>query len=284
MRALKISLIITAAALILLITGASPILGVPAIYKSGIFILIGLALASLSLWASACIRKRNWGLFCLHLGIFLLITGGIIDWAKEKKFTFSIFIGEEYASELVYDDTSQLTHPLGFEFTVLDFRKEYYPQKYALYLRTLEGIKQQEEGIRTTKEIRFPQHNITLPLTTLEGEHAPMPPHHIIGEKQIILPTRPIEKYFGAQFRIKPPTGDEIRQELAVNSPISFNGWKFYLISHGNDTQQRPYVRLIAKNAPGTFLVHLGIYLLILGSLLFAFLPQKHLPQKTSLS
>ena len=270
---LKLSFFLLASGILLLMTGASPILGVSAVYGSGVFLALGVATLFLSLWAAfPLLRRKNLGLFLVHIGVVCLILGGLLDWAKEKKYTFSLYTGPQYSTEVVFDEKLEQTHPLGFRFFVDDFKHELYPQQYALY-----SLKNKGSGIDKKLEnawlkdgiLHFPKHKKEVALSQLQNTNKM--PHLILEPGLIVLPTPPADKYFGARFTIQPPTGEKFSQELAVNKPIDHMGWRFYLVSHGQDQLQRPFVRLTARQAPGRIWASVGMYCLLSGAFLFGF-------------
>ena len=83
------------------------------------------------------------------------------------------------------------------------------------------------------------------------------------------LPENAVPKGYEAKIRIVPKNGNAFTCKLKVNSPISYEGWRIYLISYGNDAE--PYVQLFAKKDMGHGTVITGIWMLIIGTFISCF-------------
>ena len=272
MKWMKPTVIALGCAILLLITGGSPVLGVPQIYHSGVFLLIGLligCLAALGVWFC---RKKP-GLLLLHLGAVLILIGSYIDFAQEKKVSFGIFVGDSYISNIVYDEKTQTDIPLDFSFVVRSFAVSYYPQTFSLYGMTSGQPERLEEGINKDNQVEFKKHNLSFTFDELKDEKGNFMPYRLAGDKQIVARDRLTEKFYKADFRITDK--DETKDfTLAVNDPVTYKEWRFYLMSHGVN-QDRQYVYLTARHAPGRLCSLTGMYVIIAGSFLFAFLRKK---------
>lgn len=273
MKWMKPTVVALACAILLLITGGSPVLGVPQIYHSGAFLLIGLIiglLAILGIWF--CRRKP--ALLLLHLGAVLIMIGSYIDFALEKKVSFGIFVGDEYVSKILYDEKTQVEIPLDFSFVIRSFDVQYYPQTFSLYEKKDEKEPERvEEGINKEDRVDFKKHDISMPFSELKDENGEYLPYRLVDAKQIIAKDRLTEKFYKADFRII-DDGEQKDLILAINHPITYDSWRFYLMSHGVN-QGRQYVYLQARNAPGRYCSLGGMYVLIVGSFLFTFLRKK---------
>lgn len=248
-------------------------MGVPQIYHSGAFLLIGLIiglLAILGIWF--CRRKP--ALLLLHLGAVLIMIGSYIDFALEKKVSFGIFVGDEYVSKILYDEKTQVEIPLDFSFVIRSFDVQYYPQTFSLYEKKDEKEPERvEEGINKEDRVDFKKHDISMPFSELKDENGEYLPYRLVDAKQIIAKDRLTEKFYKADFRII-DDGEQKDLVLAINHPITYDSWRFYLMSHGVN-QGRQYVYLQARNAPGRYWSLGGMYVLIVGSFLFTFLRKK---------
>ena len=64
--------------------------------------------------------------------------------------------------------------------------------------------------------------------------------------------------------------GDEVQDVLLqVNHPVLYDGWKFYLMDY--DREAGSYVTLYAKNDPGNLPIRIGIWMLLIGTVLMCF-------------
>ncbi|MFA6291075.1 MAG: cytochrome c biogenesis protein ResB, partial [Victivallales bacterium] len=78
-----------------------------------------------------------------------------------------------------------------------------------------------------------------------------------------------VPKDYEAKIRIVPKNGTEFTTLLKVNHPVSYEGWRIYLVSFGND--KRPYVQLSAKKDIGRETVIAGIWMLMIGTFISCF-------------
>ncbi len=78
-----------------------------------------------------------------------------------------------------------------------------------------------------------------------------------------------IPKNYEAKMRIVPKNGNEFTTVLKVNHPVSYGGWRIYLVSFGNDPV--PYVQLSAKKDIGRGAVIAGIWMLMAGTFIICF-------------
>lgn len=76
-------------------------------------------------------------------------------------------------------------------------------------------------------------------------------------------------KLYRASLKITANNGTTINHELEVNHPVTYSGWKFFLMSY--DTQARRYVALSARHDPGRNLVFAGIGMLMIGCTMMCF-------------
>lgn len=264
---LKWTIAFIAAAIFLLIAGASPVWGAKAVYHSGLMLLLGLAVGALSLFGVFFIRWKNIGLLLLHAGSVLVLTGAFIDFAKEEKMEGTLFIGEEYVPDPAEGDAIP-----DFHFIVRDFNIDYYsPPVYALV--DIKNKKELEEATPADGNVSFPLHHETVSLERLENAMTGPHPFLVLDENKFVyLKKRGVEKYYEADFLI---TDKEERREfnIAVNHPATYKGWRFYLMNHGRH-ENRQFVQLIVRHAPGRHWVQAGILLLILGAFQLAFTRQ----------
>jgi cytochrome c biogenesis protein ResB len=86
-----------------------------------------------------------------------------------------------------------------------------------------------------------------------------------------------VPKDYEATIRIVPRNGNAFTCLLKVNRPVSYEGWRIYLISYGNDAE--PYVQLLAKKDMGRGTVIAGIWMLIIGTFINCFKKKVHLTE-----
>lgn len=267
---LKWTIILITAAVLLLIAGAFPGMDAPGVYRSGLLLLLGVLIAALCLFAIVWPRKKNIPLLLLHAGGLLILVGAFLDHFQEKKLSCYIPVGESLFAE-IFDEKERVPVPLGFEFGVTDFQITYYPPTYSLH--DYQKRKILETGSEQNGEIVFPKNKIKVPADQFKQMDGAPHPWLPVDDHKVVVQNRPNVKFYDAAFRIK--DGEKIiPSQLAVNHPVSHKGWRFYLLSHHLQGNQE-FVYLTARKAPGRNWVTLGIYILMTGAFLFAFVPRK---------
>ena len=73
-----------------------------------------------------------------------------------------------------------------------------------------------------------------------------------------------VPKNYEAKIRIIPKNGNDFACLLKVNHPVSYEGWRIYLVSFGGNG--KPFVQLSAKKDIGRGTVISGIWMLMAGT------------------
>lgn len=264
---LKWTVIVLAAALLLVLVGADPFLGTPQVFRSGVMLGLLGVLALLCLWALVKKHLNRPLLSLAHLGCLLMAIGATLDFATEKKLNFGMYVGKQHESDQVYDEAHDVTIPVGFNYCITDFHVEYYPDTYTLHTMEGQQVLLKESAKEENGQIRFTEANITIPSTQMDGKNMLLLP----DAKHVVARKGGLEKNYSANFLLNGELHD-----FGVNRPITYNGWKFYMMSHGRAGTQQ-YVRMIARNAPGRVWMILGITLLLIGCTAWCWKPRKNL-------
>lgn len=266
-NSLKWTVIVLAATLFLVLVGADPFLGKPQVFRSGVMLGLLGVLALLCLWALVKNHVKRPLLSLAHLGCLLMAIGSTLDFATEQKLNFGMYVGQQYQSDKIYDKARDLAIPVGFNYGITDFHIEYYPDTYTLHALDAKQVLLKGEAKEENGLIRFVDAAIEVPIVEMEEKNMLMLP----DSKHIIVRKGGLEKSYNAKFILNGELHD-----FGVNKPITYDGWKFYMMSHGlSGTQQ--YVRMIVRNAPGRLWMIGGITLLLVGSTAWCWKPRKNL-------
>jgi hypothetical protein len=92
----------------------------------------------------------------------------------------------------------------------------------------------------------------------------------------ILLINKPGDKWYSANFHVD-DSGIKRTFPLAVNHPVSYGKWRFYLMSYGQD-QHGQYLILSGRRDPGRMPVIAGIWMLITGVFLICLLRRNKEP------
>jgi hypothetical protein len=91
----------------------------------------------------------------------------------------------------------------------------------------------------------------------------------------ILVKAVPKDKHYLAKLKMIDSNNREIIENLEVNHPVNYNGWRFYLGSY--DSEQNSYVVLTAKRDPGTVFVIYGMWVALFGTIILCFRKRNYL-------
>ncbi|HCE45280.1 MAG TPA: hypothetical protein DET40_17205 [Lentisphaeria bacterium] len=267
------TIIIFAAALLFLLAGALPCPGGDSavIFRSPVFIALLGIISTLSLYC--CWKNiRNPYFLASHLGAVIILSGAFISFLYGKNTQFNMPV----MSAMLVDKIPAPNNgrwELGFSFSVADFKADYYKPDYTFFIpdKSKEGGHRRHETFSTEKAtvLDFGKWG-SLPVTSLLDEKTGKWTDRFDLENGCaLLRENPVPKDFEAKIRIVPKNGSEFMCQLKVNRPVSYNGWRLYLVSFGND--KKPYVQLSAKNDAGRGTVIAGIWVLMAGTFISCF-------------
>ncbi len=268
---------------------------VTAIFSTPTFFLITLFFCICLVISCIKIRKnvKNIPFILLHLSIVVIFIGAFIGQCFTIKSTFQMPIGQEYVIRQVTlpeDQSAQRSQmpfrsspndglkELGFGISVDEFKIDYFPVDYDLFTMVK---KKNQYGFEETD---YPF------VKTFSQDDGPI----VVGEKTItfdelfnketdswktqykvddvnMLQVSPLrEKYYQANFRIFKDLEQTDYEDvkLAVNHPVEYGGWKFYLMSY--DKQARRYLQITARRDPGAVLVVWGFWIMSVASVFLA--------------
>ncbi len=174
----------------------------------------------------------------------------------------------------VKSDSPILTHlSLPFSVAVNSFRVEHFdPSSYALYDPPGDGEREGEYlGTYTpgAKGMSMGAYG-DVPPARLRSEDGELVEQVILADQRVLKLLPGSDKYYEAEFAVS-ENGDDGKPEthnfiMAVNKPVTYGGWRFYLLSYDREHPRPRYLTLTARSDPGRNLVIAGIWMLIIGT------------------
>lgn len=221
-------------------------------------------------------RLKKIGFFLLHIGLVAVLFGSLLYYlvgikiagvypvneygsSADAGFTLmkgNLFKGEDYAGNVT-----------SFNLGVTDFRVDYYDPVYDVYADRGETLLlsdvEAKDGVYDFGEYGSLTVKDSIDIT---GNAQTVP----LGDERYAVP-RVTEKYFEASVVVYNREENTNTEEvLIVNHPIRVNGWKIYLQSHGAGV-----VQLVLKYDPGEYIVLIGMWMLVFGTILSCFVRRK---------
>ncbi len=205
------------------------------------------------------INLKSIPFFVCHLGIVVFAIGALLGVFFCRSAQFNIPIDKARFFSTVEMQNGEPVD-FGFEINVSDFTVLKYDPDYALYkgdtyLRTIQRYPDGYYHVNETGSVHENQIN---------GEET-----YVIDSNYTLKRLEPNDKKYIAYFNTMDPDEQIHKFVMEVNKPITYNGWKFYLMSY--DMENQSYISLNAKNDPGVVIAVYGMWLLIIGTLLMCF-------------
>ncbi len=262
------AIVIFAVTALFLVAGALPCPdGDPAlIFRTPVFIAL---LGTISILVLLCCWKRKASsiFLALHLGVVVILAGAFMTFLFGRTTQFNMPVMPAMLVDKIPAPNNTRWN-LGFSFSVADFNVQYYKPDYTLFVpdNTKEGGFRKADTFSTEK-------NLSINL----GAFGSIPVIRLIDDKTgswiekytlengcILARENAVPKDYEAKLRIVPKSGGEFTWSLKVNRPLSYNGWRIYLVSFGSE--RSPYVQLSAKKDSGRGAVIAGIWILMAGT------------------
>ncbi|MFH1731993.1 MAG: hypothetical protein ABIF82_10145 [Planctomycetota bacterium] len=258
-----------------LLAGAVPIAGgaQAVVFRTPAFIGLMAVLAAALVVCSVRRRPalRQIGFWLAHLGAAAILLGGFLGHLRETKAQFRMPVGGEQAVRYLGRDEADRID-LEFGFTVKSLKVERYDPDYALY-RPEVSMHDGEERTEYVfvRVVRLPDAgeidlgpagNLDVGQLRSNGEWVVQS-----GLKNgWLLEQRPVDKHYEAVLLIYEDEDDDEPDEamLAVNHPVTHNGWRLYLMDYDDRAGQRG-VTLLARRDPGRGIVIAGIWCTLIG-------------------
>ncbi len=267
------TIILFAVTVLFLLAGAIPCSGGDAalIFRSPVFIALLAMISSLILYC--CWKKIRCPYFLLsHLGAVVILAGAFTGFLFGKSTQFNMPVMAAMLVDRVPEPGGSKWN-LGFSFSVADFRADYYNPDYTLFIpdKAKDGEYKKSGSFSTGKVTVLDLGKWgSVPVSILKDEKTQKWTDRYTFENGcVLMRENAVPKNYEAKIRIVPKNGNEFTCPLKVNSPVSYGGWRIYLVSFGTDRQ--PYVQLSAKKDIGRETVIAGIWMLMIGTFISCF-------------
>lgn len=280
---MRTGIILLSLIVLLLLVAVMPIAGglsATAIYYSPVFILLLALLAGTCLWC--CLRRRlrfgETGFLLVHLAVVLVLAGAFAGFLFGREGQLRLALdSRRYTSALPAANRQEEPQSFGFGIAASDFTLEFHPPTYKLY-RPLPPEELEPGQMPYEQSEEFKTENAEFWNLGAAGDFAVSNlrdaaagrwrPQYRLPNGEILALARQTPAYYGVALLIRDGE-QEFEEQVAVNAPASYAGWRFYLMSY--DSRNRSYVDIFARRDPGRGAVIAGIWMLIAGSFVVAF-------------
>ena len=203
------------------------------------------------------------GFYICHIGIMVIILSAVVSWMTTKDTSFTIPVNKNsYYSEVVQNDGTVLD--FGFEISISSFEVEKYDADYRLYDSS--GMFEEENVvIETVVMDRNGIYDLGKYGSILSDElkrNGQYVRSYVLENGMVLARLEQVDKGYEAVINIR--DGDTQQRVIGVNDPLTYKGWKFYLM--GYDEQGLTYVNLYVKRDPANIPFAIGIWLVIIGT------------------
>jgi hypothetical protein len=263
---MRFCIILMAAIVLFLLAGVIPAPNgeaLPQLFYSPVFIALGFVIGIGNL-VVLIKRWKKLGFVLMHLGVTVLLIGGFIGHLRGTKGSMVVYLNAPPQNTMRMKDGSEITIPISVE--ALNFKVEHYPPNYVRYTPVASGNyvpaasftldteseSTEVEGFGPVKLDLFRMGRMWLPRVEL-------------SDGSILVQQSMTPKRYETLLRFD----GELEESVIINYPVTYKGWRFYLMSY--DTQRQQYVVLTARHDPGRPLVVAGIWMLIVGTFVNAF-------------
>ncbi len=234
----------------------------PDIYKSPLILIPTVALLAVQLLCLVRGKNRKIGFYMAHVAVCLIIISAVTALFTFEDISFDIPANGKWYDSVAKTDGSEVK--FGFSISVTDLHIEYYEPEYTAY--RYNGAIGAYEQISDTVSCRGGVYRIegfpdirSAELETADGYLET----YKTADGLMLKRGDQAVKMYGCKLSVKKP--EESRtMELAVNTPASYDGWKFYFMDC--DTQSQTYATLYVKRDPTNVLMRVGMWLLLLGT------------------
>lgn len=255
---------------IFLLAGAIPVVGgiQTVIFQTPVFIVIDTCLCLLMLY---CVLKRKpsllqTGFYLAHIGVVIVLAGAFIGLTRGIKSDFAVpLMPQHKINEIPILNEKPLK--LDFSIGASDFRVKFYEPQYNLYkpVKSADGeiidyIFVEKFQLPTSGALDLKDFG-EIERSALSDPDGNWTKQHVLPN-DYILQAALTPRHYSVNLSFTNRDGTE-QKALAVNSPATYDNWRFYLMSY--DQEASRYVVLSARNDPGRRLVITGIWFMIAG-------------------
>lgn len=233
------------------------------LFYSPVFMALGFVLSVASLIA-VIKRWKKPAFVLLHLGTVVLLVGGFIGHLRGTKGSMVVPLHYPGIDYMQLKDGSQVQIPIKVES--LDFKVDHYPPHYVRYVRGAAG--EMTPGVEFELDTEAEEFLVEgygkVPVNDFRMGRLWLPRVEL-NDGSLLMQQSMTPKRYETKLRFD---GEHI-ETVIINYPVSYKGWRFYLMSYDRQAQQ--YVVLTARHDPGRPLVVAGIWMLIVGSFVNTF-------------
>ena len=268
---MRFSIVLMAAIVLFLLAGVIPGPNSEALtqlFYSPVFIAMGFVLSAINLVAVVR-RWKNLGFVLMHLGIVILLTGGFIGHLRGTKGSMVVGLHYPGVNQMQLKDGKKVQIPISVE--AVDFNVEFYPPHYVRY--ELDASNEMVPGEEFELDIEADEVLVegygTVPVDDFRMGRMWLP-RLDLDDGSVLAQMSMTPKFYETKLRLD---RDHV-ETVSVNYPVSYKGWRFYLMSYDRRAQQ--YVVLTARHDPGRTLAVAGIWMMIVGSFVMSFWRRGH--------
>jgi hypothetical protein len=250
--------------------------------RSPVFAVLGAALTVLLAGTSVCAAwRREWASAVTHMGVAVILTGGLIDARWAIRGNLLVPVGAESIIERLELNDNR-TAPFGFGVSVERLDVTFYDPDYYLHRprrkAPVDREEQRPEDYERIGKFRVESDGFLymgkygrLKTSLLRAHDGEWTPTYRLDDGSILKLAPRTPQLFDAVLRLH-EGNTAMDRSLRVNHPVSWRGWKFYLISYGDDERSSGRMAvLLARRAPGCRAVIAGIWMSMLGVAVMCF-------------
>lgn len=251
------------------------------IFYSPVFIFL---LAALACAILVCLFRRRFsfgdlGFILSHGGVVMILAGALAGflWGTSGRMVLPVF-PDHWVSTLERKNRGPVDLPFAAGAAHLEI--DYFPPKYDLYEpKETAGPQDGNSDYRLVERLRLDSageldigdRKIAKSELFAEGIWRS---HLVLDDGRILQRVEPMARHFEAQLVFRQDGSAVPARSLAVNHPVSFDGWRLYLMSHGRQ-QGFQYVVISARKDPGRGVVIAGIWAVIIGTAVIGLRPAR---------
>jgi hypothetical protein len=280
---IPVVLVLLAACGLMFVAGGIPVEGDAqlAVFRTPLFVaLLGTVGA---LCVLACARHgrswRRWPFWLAHLGAVVILLGAGLGKAYSTGGRLALPVSPEHRVNAVRSERQPGVVPLGFGLSVESFKVEHYPPVYRVYRKAVS--KPGEEGsfeyegelaVGDDDTLRSKELGVVGRDILWDAESGDWAEQRMAPDGRVLQRAGRTPRYFEAVLSVS-QDGRTVKHVLAVNRPVTVNGWRILLESYGET--QGLHVLLALRNDPGRGYVIWGIWMVILGVAGLCWLPSR---------
>jgi hypothetical protein len=280
---IPVVLVLFAACGLMFVSGGVPIEGDAqlAVFRTPLFIAMLGAVGALCVVACARYGRswRRWPFWLVHLGAVVILLGAGLGKASSVGGRLALPVSPEHQVDAVRVPGQTGGVPLGFGLSVVNFRVDYYPPVYRVYRQAAtktggEDSFEYEGEVAAGDDYTLRGKGIGLVGRDIlwDAESGDWAEQRVLPDGRVLQRAGRTARHFEAVLSVS-RDGRTDKHVLAVNRPVTVNGWRILLESYGET--QGFHVLLALRNDPGRGYVIGGIWMVLLGIAAICWLPAR---------